>query len=101
MAMCSRGSLAVLALLGTVMACFGQAKDKNGLDPKGPRPAAADFKELLRGWQGGQASGDPDAARLITSDIDNFWRAYDKATPKGLAEALEREYFQAGTPGLR
>ena len=39
-------------------------------------------------------SGDPDAANLITSDIDNFCRAYEKATPKDLAEVLERDYFR-------
>lgn len=46
-------------------------------------------------------SGDPDAAKLITSDIDNFWRAYDKATPKDLAEVLERDYLRPGSPGLK
>ncbi|MGB7218943.1 MAG: DUF2268 domain-containing putative Zn-dependent protease [Vicinamibacterales bacterium] len=50
------------------------------------------------------ATRDPDAARLVTSDIQNFWRAFDAAPVTNigaLAAVFEREYFDAGSPGLR
>jgi predicted Zn-dependent protease DUF2268 len=46
-------------------------------------------------------SRDPDTAKLITSDIDNFWRTYDRAKSEIDASILEKEYFEAGTQGLR
>lgn len=45
-------------------------------------------------------SGDPDAARLVTSDIQNFWRAFDLAKPENEVEVFEREYFKPGSIGL-
>jgi hypothetical protein len=47
-----------------------------------------------------KANRDPDAARLITSDIPNFWRAFDKASSKDDGEVFEREYLEPGTAGL-
>jgi Predicted Zn-dependent protease (DUF2268) len=44
---------------------------------------------------------DPDAARLITSDIPNFWRVFDKATLATAAELFQREYIDIGSPGLK
>lgn len=44
---------------------------------------------------------DPDAARLITSDIPRFWAAYDGATLQDAAARFQARYIDAGTPGLR
>ena len=46
-------------------------------------------------------AGDPSSVRLITSDIENFWRAYDLATPENRSAVLQREYLDKGTPGLQ
>lgn len=43
---------------------------------------------------------DPDAARLVTSDISVFWRVFDKAPLKDAAELFQREYIDPGTAGL-
>lgn len=45
-------------------------------------------------------SSDPDAAKLVTSDIQNFWRAFDQAKPETAVEVFEREYFKPGSVGL-
>ena len=45
-----------------------------------------------------------DSVRLITSDIPNFWRAYDLAAGKDSAERVrifQTVYLQPGSPGLR
>ena len=47
----------------------------------------------------GNPNRDPDAARLITSDITNFWRAYD-SDPKNRRTTFQREYFDKGSEGL-
>jgi uncharacterized protein YjaZ len=48
---------------------------------------------------------DPDKAALITSDIDNFWRAYDLAAqesaPEKKREIFQREYFDKASVGLK
>jgi len=41
------------------------------------------------------------AAQLITSDVALFYRVYDAAHGKPSAAALQRDYLDAGTPGLR
>jgi hypothetical protein len=46
-------------------------------------------------------STDPKAARLITTDIDNFWRALDQSTPETRKEVFDREYLLRGSPGLQ
>ena len=38
---------------------------------------------------------------LVTSDIENFWRAYDASQPGKRAEAFQRLYLDPGTPGLK
>lgn len=47
---------------------------------------------------------DPDRAKLFTSDIDHFWRAYDVAanltSPDDRAQAYRTEYFDRGSGGL-
>lgn len=48
---------------------------------------------------------DPDQARLVTSDIDNFWRAYDLASREPdrarRVAIFQSEYLDRGSPGLR
>ena len=55
--------------------------------------------------QTGGKNLDPDKARLVTTDIDNFWRAYDLAksatTTGARQEIYQREYFDRATPGLQ
>jgi len=43
---------------------------------------------------------DPSRARLVTSDIPNFWRVFDRASLTGAAESFQREYLDRGSPGL-
>lgn len=43
---------------------------------------------------------DPDAARLVTSDIPNFWRVFDKASLQNAADLFQREYIDPGSAGL-
>jgi hypothetical protein len=43
---------------------------------------------------------DPDAARLISSDLDNFWKAYEANTPETLADRLKSDYLGTGSKGL-
>jgi hypothetical protein len=38
---------------------------------------------------------------LITSDIDNFWRAYDASTPGNRVSAFQSLYFDVASPGLK
>lgn len=46
----------------------------------------------------------PDSTRIITSDVVNFWRAYDRLTPTmtraDSVHAFDEEYIQRATPGL-
>ncbi len=48
---------------------------------------------------------DPRAAEIVTSDIENFWRAYDLAQKEINKDAqiaiFEREYFGKGSQGLK
>jgi len=44
---------------------------------------------------------DPDAARLITTDIDHFWKAYDDAKSDYCLGVFQREYFDKGSEGLK
>jgi hypothetical protein len=44
---------------------------------------------------------DPDSGRLITSDIQLFWDAVDRAPPDRLAWYLQREYLDRGSVGVR
>jgi hypothetical protein len=46
-------------------------------------------------------TSDPDEARIITSDIDNFWHAYDTATPENDFLVYREEYLRRGSVGLR
>ena len=48
---------------------------------------------------------DPEAVKFVTSDIENFWRAYDlaaKETDKAKRAAIfQAEYLDKGSPGLK
>jgi hypothetical protein len=52
------------------------------------------------GAQSAASNHDPDSARLITSDIPNFWRAFDRATFTTAGDVFERDYIDSGTVGL-
>jgi hypothetical protein len=43
----------------------------------------------------------PDEAKLITSDIANFWYAFDTATPENDDRVFREEYLRRGTDGLK
>jgi hypothetical protein len=65
----------------------------------------------LEGWHGGWCRGaapapgapnrDPDAAELVFSDLDLFWKAYDAAKPGNRAQVLRAEYLEKGSVGLK
>lgn len=44
---------------------------------------------------------DPDAAELVFSDIDLFWKAYDSAKPENRVKVLREEYLNRGSLGLK
>ncbi len=59
----------------------------------------------------GQAAGDkpeerkvssnPDEARIITTDIELFWKAYDRARPDNNLNVFRDEYLKIGSYGLK
>jgi hypothetical protein len=51
--------------------------------------------------EGRQVNRDPEAAQLVTSDIDRFWKAYDAARPDYCLGVFQREYFDKGSAGLK
>ena len=46
-------------------------------------------------------TGNPDEARIFTSDINNFWRAYDQATPQNDLRIYRDDYLRIGSAGLK
>ena len=44
---------------------------------------------------------DPGDARFVTSDIENFWRAYDAGGDGASADAFQRDYLSRASEGLR
>jgi hypothetical protein len=42
----------------------------------------------------------PDAAQIVTSDIELFWKAYDKAKPENNLNVFRDEYLRKGSVGL-
>ncbi len=48
-----------------------------------------------------ESNHDPDAAKLVTSDIQNFWRAYDQMNPDNDLMVFKREYLNKGSAGLK
>lgn len=43
----------------------------------------------------------PAGPEILTSDVDLFYRVYDAAGGKPAGDALQRDYVDAGTPGVR
>jgi hypothetical protein len=43
----------------------------------------------------------PDAAKIVTSDIELFWKAYDKAKPENDLVVFRDEYLKKGSVGLQ
>src|SRR5436190_19384402 len=51
-----------------------------------------------------QEHSEPNNARFITSDIERFWNAYDKAMAaphEERVDILQREYIDPGTAGVK
>lgn len=44
---------------------------------------------------------DPDKAEIISSDIDLFWKAYDRAKPDNSLYVFRDEYLRKGSRGLK
>lgn len=44
---------------------------------------------------------DPTAVKFVTSDIESFWKAFDKATAENAEEIYAQEYFAPGSDGLQ
>ncbi|QQS39827.1 MAG: hypothetical protein IPM63_10605 [Acidobacteriota bacterium] len=44
---------------------------------------------------------DPEKAEIVTSDIDLFWKAYDKATQENAVIVYRDEYLKKGSEGLK
>ncbi len=44
---------------------------------------------------------DPDAAQIVTSDIELFWKAYDKAKPENNLIVYRDDYLKKGSAGLK
>jgi hypothetical protein len=49
---------------------------------------------------GPTANTDPDAAEIVSSDIELFWRAFDKAKPENDLIVFRDEYLKKGSVGL-
>lgn len=47
------------------------------------------------------ASKKPEAAQMVTSDIDQFWSSFDKDNGKNQAMTYESEYLNKGSAGLK
>lgn len=43
---------------------------------------------------------DPAKTEIVTTDLDNFWKAFDVAAPDFKPEILQREYLDKGSVGL-
>lgn len=44
---------------------------------------------------------DPNKIEIITTDIDNFWRAYDQSLPDFNPDSFKELYIKQGTKGLK
>src|SRR5215203_3821008 len=47
------------------------------------------------------AGSDPATAEIVTSDLTNFWAAYDQGGSTGNASVFQREYLDRASPGLK
>ncbi len=46
-------------------------------------------------------NSDPNLAQIVSSDIDLFWKAYDKAKPENNINIFRDEYLRKGSTGLK
>ncbi len=46
-------------------------------------------------------NSDPNLAQIVSSDIDLFWKAYDKAKPENNINIFRDEYLRKGSIGLK
>lgn len=46
-------------------------------------------------------TANPDDVKVVTSDIDNFWGAYNEATPSNDSIVFRDAYLEKGSPGLK
>lgn len=44
---------------------------------------------------------DPEKIKIITTDLDHFWEAYDKSLPDFNSQAFDQLYIKKGSPGLK
>lgn len=49
----------------------------------------------------GSQNADPDRAEIYTSDINNFWKAFDKSKPEFEPKYFEEIYLSHGSSGLK
>ena len=61
----------------------------------------ADSSDLSSAGAERYVTASPEEAKIISSDIDRFWRAYDAAYPEDMLETYRNEYLQRGSTGLR
>lgn len=78
-----------------------QTREDSDLASLRPTPEFARIVGRMTKIEARQA--DPQNAKLVTSDITLFWRAYDLAAkdPAHQEEIYQREYFDKGSPGLQ
>jgi hypothetical protein len=79
----------------------GGSSPPTRVDPAAGQQAAGKEPTVPAGEGRKQPNHDPDAAELVFSDIDLFWKAYDGAKPENRAETLREEYLKKGSPGLK
>lgn len=61
------------------------------------------FPNFVRAQEPAKAplNSDPEKANIISSDIDLFWQAYDRAKPENSLYVYRDEYIRKGSPGLK
>lgn len=90
----SRGMFRCALNLGTALICAGFAATAI-------LPLSSAQREPNTNGSASPFSNDPDSAQIVTRDIDNFWRAYDRAGPNNAVEIFQEEYIDKGSIGLR
>jgi hypothetical protein len=81
--------------------CLATALMCAGLAAMSIAPLSSARQELKANDSASQFSKDPDSAQIVTRDIDNFWRAYDRAGANDAVEVFQEEYVDKGSIGLR
>jgi hypothetical protein len=94
----SRVALLFLVCLVTATLCLaaGAGPVKPPFSPDG-LPASDESPRVAQK----KPNHDPAAAELVFSDIDLFWKAYDRAKPENRVEVLREDYLNKGSLGLK